>query len=206
MLNRLAFLFAILPAAALADAPPGTTPVSTGLPHVCADRYPMRALAVHAQGMTVLAFVVASDGSVKNITVSQSSGNDDLDGAAAACARTWRYHPATRDGVAVDLPWKATVEWKMGRADILPPPRDCARFVPAGVTAAAGVTKVSFGLNDDGSTRKLSVAESSGNDALDQAALSCIAAMKLHLTTRAPPSFFRITSEIDWAKELAPSK
>jgi TonB family protein len=208
MVKRSAFLFAILLAAspAFADAPPTVAPVSMGPPHVCAQRYPARAIAVHAEGMTVLVFVVASDGSVKNVKVSRSSGNDDLDAAAVACAETWRYHPATRDGTAVETPWQASVAWKMGRADILPPPRDCAKFIPAGVTAASGVTKVSFGLNDDGSTRMQRVAESSGNDALDQAALGCITAMKLHLTTKAPPSFFRITSDIDWAKELAPSK
>ena len=205
---RRKFVLAVLAALALTQAladTPDTTPVSVGPPHVCADHYPARAIAQHAQGRTVLAFRVTIDGTVKDLTVSESSGNDDLDAASAACAQRWQYKPATHDGASVEAQWQAAVDWHFGRNAALPLPH-CAKFVPAGVSAVSGVTTVSFGINDDGSARRPRIAESSGNDALDQAALSCVAAMKLNLTTKAPPSDFRVTREIDWAKELAPPK
>jgi TonB family protein len=206
---RRQFVLTVLAALALAQTQaladkPDTTPVSVGPPHVCAN-YLLRAIAHHAQGKTVLDFRVAIDGTVKDLTVSKSSGDDDLDAASAACAQHWQYKPATHDGTPVEAQWQASVDWHLGR-NAAPPLPNCAKFVPADVTSVSGVTTVSFGINDDGSARKPRIAESSGNDALDQAALSCVAAMKLNLTTRAPPSDFRMTSEIDWAKELAPPK
>ena len=195
-----------LRASALADAPPDTKPVSFGPPHVCTRNYPAAAIAAHAEGTTVLAFHVGADGTVKDLAVSKSSGNTALDDASMACAQNWQYTPATHDGASVDVPWQATVNWSIGGHAIVPPPIDCAKFVPAGTAAASGVTKVSFGFGEDGSPQHVTVAESSGNDVLDRAALSCVAAMKMHFVTKPPPSFFRVTTGIDWAKALAPPK
>ena len=37
--------------------------------------------------------------------------NADLDAAAIACASTWLYRPAIKDGVPVASPWKAVITW-----------------------------------------------------------------------------------------------
>jgi TonB family protein len=192
-----------LQAPALADAPPDTKPVSSGAPHVC-TKYPAAAIQAHAEGMTVLAFRVGIDGSIKDLTVSKSSGNSHLDEASVACAQNWHYKPATLDGMPVEVPWQASVNWSLGEHVMAPSPVDCAKFLPPGTAAASGVTKVSFGFGEDGSSQHVTVAKSSGNDVLDRAALSCVAAMKTHFATRPPPSYFRVTTDVDWAKELAP--
>jgi protein TonB len=48
-----------------------------------------------------LRLLVREDGSVAEVTVAVSSGRADLDAAAASAARSWRFLPARRDGVAI---------------------------------------------------------------------------------------------------------
>ncbi len=49
-----------------------------------------------------LRLVVRADGTVGAVTIAASSGRADLDAAALAAARAWRFLPARRDGVAID--------------------------------------------------------------------------------------------------------
>lgn len=141
MLKRWIFLFAILPAAALAAPPenpsasavtskapppaaanavppppsavtPGT-PRSTGRQHGCGQNYPEAAVKAGIEGTTTLSFVVTAQGAVTRVTVAKSSGNADLDDAAIACASTWTYKPATQNDVPVETPWQATVQWSL---------------------------------------------------------------------------------------------
>jgi TonB family protein len=67
-------------------------------------------------GATMLSFTVATDGSVKDIAVASSSGNETLDETAKSCVSAWKYRAATKDGVAVEVPWKAVVSWRTGRS------------------------------------------------------------------------------------------
>src|SRR5665213_2119971 len=60
-------------------------PFSIGRPHTCAAYYPAEAIKEHAQGTDLLEFIVATNGSVKDVKVSKSSGNKDLDDAAVNC-------------------------------------------------------------------------------------------------------------------------
>jgi protein TonB len=48
-----------------------------------------------------LRFLVHADGTVGAVEVVASSGRADLDAAAVAAARGWRFAPARRDGVPV---------------------------------------------------------------------------------------------------------
>jgi TonB family protein len=48
-----------------------------------------------------LRLAVGDDGSVADVQVAVPSGRGDLDAAAVAAARGWRFHPARRDGVAI---------------------------------------------------------------------------------------------------------
>ncbi len=45
-----------------------------------------------------LRLLVREDGSVGRVEIAVSSGHPELDGAAAAAARSWRFLPARRDG------------------------------------------------------------------------------------------------------------
>lgn len=54
------------------------------------------------EGRVVLAILVRTDGSVGQVKIEASSGIDLLDAAAVRAAESWRFRPATRDGVATE--------------------------------------------------------------------------------------------------------
>lgn len=59
---------------------------------------------VRPEGLTArvrLRLRLRDDGAVEHVEIAVSSGRPELDAAAAAAARTWRFLPARRDGVAI---------------------------------------------------------------------------------------------------------
>lgn len=99
--------------ASQADGTAGPAPPqSVGRRHFCSSRdYPISAAHSAGGSKTLVAFKIEPDGSVKDITVAQSSGYDDFDNAAMACASNWRYLPARQNGVPVEVPWKASIRF-----------------------------------------------------------------------------------------------
>ncbi len=63
--------------------------------------YPSRALQLLQSGWVDLAFTVAADGSVRDISVTQAEPARMFNAAAMAALRRWRYDPVIRDGQAV---------------------------------------------------------------------------------------------------------
>lgn len=55
-----------------------------------------------SEGRVVVRVLVHADGTVGTVLVNQSSGKPALDRAALGAAASWRFQPATRDGVAID--------------------------------------------------------------------------------------------------------
>jgi protein TonB len=91
-----------------------TAPASIGRPHSCGQRYyPPIAVRLNQEGTTVLAFKITPDGSVTDLSISESSGHDALDQAAITCAQGWQYKPAMQNGAPVEVPWKASVKWSL---------------------------------------------------------------------------------------------
>lgn len=76
----------------------------------CTRFYPSRAKHARREGNTLVSFVIADDGRVNDVSVSESSGDRDLDAATVACVSGFRYLPATHDGkpVAIDGTFIAT--------------------------------------------------------------------------------------------------
>lgn len=217
MLRRLILLFAILPAAALADPqgnPDGTTiskepgatnaapppppvtlsanPRSASRAHSCWRNYPQAAMKAGIEGTTVLSFTVTAQGTVAQVAVKTSSGNADLDHAAVACASAWTYKPGTKKGAPVDTPWQATVAWKLHEDWPLTwaPSEPCTKF--ATVTAAmlkgiAGRSWIGYRVMADGTAVSPAILASSGNAALDRAAESCVAARRFIVAARPIP-------------------
>ncbi|MDE2256885.1 MAG: TonB family protein [Xanthomonadaceae bacterium] len=62
--------------------------------------YPLDALRNHEQGTVILRVLVGADGSVLGVRIERSSGSRSLDRAAREAVGKWRFHPATRNGVA----------------------------------------------------------------------------------------------------------
>lgn len=68
-----------------------------------APRYPIDSRRRREQGVVLLALLVGTDGRVKTISVSNSSGARRLDDAALAAVRKWRWSPMLVGGVAVEV-------------------------------------------------------------------------------------------------------
>ena len=58
--------------------------------------YPASAWRLGIQGTSLLRVFVGPDGKVTDIVVQESAGHPDLDEAAAAAVRRWRFEPARR--------------------------------------------------------------------------------------------------------------
>lgn len=63
--------------------------------------YPRWAVRQGWQGRFVIALEVLTDGTVGRYYVMRSTGHRMLDHAALRAVRTWKFHPAVRDGKAV---------------------------------------------------------------------------------------------------------
>ena len=87
--------------------------VSIGRPHVCSSEYyPEISRRLGEEGTTTVTFRITTEGTVKDPRILTSSGSDRLDQAALACVATWRYEPALKEGIPIEVPWKAEVVWK----------------------------------------------------------------------------------------------
>ena len=166
------------------NVPPGAPsnpPVGlrVGMRHTCESFYPKVEAEAGIEGTTQLSFTITVGGGVRDVTVVQSSRNSNLDSAAIQCAYTWRYRPAIQFGEPVESPWKAMVVWKSNIVAAPPfaePPRDCLHSYPVKVEDIAGIhgaTDLTFKIVR-GEVRDVTVTRSSGNPALDRAAVECV--------------------------------
>jgi TonB family protein len=128
MKKLLAALFALFPCAAIAGTiqqSDTSGPVSTGLPHQCNAEMQAWAELMVAKGektatrMVQVRFRVATDGSVKDPAVALSSDDADADKMATTCVAGWRYRPAMQANQAVEVDWKANVNFRLGRTAVL---------------------------------------------------------------------------------------
>lgn len=85
-------------------------------PHYCPV---LPAEGLHAEGTTVLSFVVNQQGKTEHATVTQTSGNAYLDRAAITCSWRWKYHPATQNSQPVSVPWSVQITWHGGYVFVL---------------------------------------------------------------------------------------
>jgi TonB family protein len=144
-------------------------------PHECKNYWPATALLNDVQGTDIVGFTIGADGTVSKPFIEHSSGDADLDDAALHCVTHWIYSPASVRGQAVAQPWQAKVVWvRSGSRAVLLPFPPC--HVPKPMTPPPGdETVIDFIIGEDGTVHDVSTMTSSGDDALDQAALSCIA-------------------------------
>ncbi len=205
----------------LSGFPPGEPPagVLIGRPHTCSAYYPKAEGEAGTEGVTTLSFTITDEGRVEDIAVAKSSGNANLDNAAVLCARPWRYLPALEAGKPVAVPWKAKVVWKIEGPRIPPlagPAPDCLRAYPVKAEDLAGidgVTEVSFVIAA-GEVRDVTVKYSSGNAALDRAAVECVASRHYQRDTMIGPDgtlvdkwrSMTVRTRIDWHDALPADK
>jgi len=83
-----------------ADAAIETAPSAIAYGSRTQVAYPLEALRNREQGTVILRVLVGADGSVLSVEIEKSSGSRSLDRAAREAVARWRFHPATRNGVA----------------------------------------------------------------------------------------------------------
>lgn len=199
-----------------------TPPSPTGAVHACgAEWYPPAALGAGEEGKTTVSFRVGVDGSTKSIFVATTSGFADLDEAATKCVATWKYQPAMQSGRALEVDWKANVEWSLAAAGKVEtvtvtrgskPPQPSA-IAPTQQPIGSHVCKnpmdppaplgkmsiVSFYIHRDGSVDHIKLFRSSGDDNLDELALKCASDWRFTpLPDDAPRVLIFSISRIPW--------
>lgn len=98
-LSTLAVLLA--PSSALADT--AATGFQPALPlEYAPPKYPQAAQQQEREGWVVLAYVITTEGTVRDVFVEDSSGQQLFERAAVDAVSSWLYHPARRDGVPVE--------------------------------------------------------------------------------------------------------
>jgi protein TonB len=105
------------PVVAAPPAPPGPTPASGITRTHTIPPYPPTSLRLGEQGTVQLRIDIATDGSVSDASVVESSGSSTLDEAAVAWVKDhWRYKPATEEGHAVSSTVEAAVVFNLKHA------------------------------------------------------------------------------------------
>ncbi len=75
--------------------------------------YPPRARMRGLEGRVELEFVVARDGSVRNVEVTSASPQGIFDQAALRTVRQWRFKPGMKSGEAVDVRVRQTIKFAL---------------------------------------------------------------------------------------------
>lgn len=190
------------------------SPGPKGRPHICRSNYPQAAVQDGRQGAVLLTFEVTADGTVDAVTIAASSGSFDLDLASTGCASKWLYEPAKSDGVAVSVPWHATVSWTLGDHSSLrfavPKPQEevssCVKAYPGaaqrGAVADDGISVIRYRLAD-GVVTEAVLNRSSGDAVLDKFAVDCVKGWKFKSDyENGKPATGIHSAIIDWKQKV----
>jgi TonB family protein len=180
-----------------------TTVSPAGNGNLCASAYPPLAIRLGIEGTTTIFYHIATDGSVRDLRIQQSSGSDDLDNATLDCASSWKFYPIQVNGHPVQADKIEKFDWRLGHAPpnqpfvLAAPPliMVCERYLPRDFEIPRGRTEtyLSFRLTAQGLFQDVSVLRSSRNATLDEAARRCMAG---HRT--APISIAGSPAEVTW--------
>jgi TonB family protein len=164
---------------------------------------PTQANEQNAETGTTLLFRVSADGVVKDAFIARSSGSAAFDAMALQCAANWRYQPAIPNGSEGEVEWSARVAWNPSVAAIVNFPSrhfdhdlQCGdALYPQG--ADEGTTVLALTITGLGAVDGVSVANSSGNAALDSAATACANSWRYVAPKPGDPA-----SRIPWGAEV----
>ena len=90
-------------------APTEPKPVSSVQP-----AYPEACRKAGVEGKVMVTVVVGEKGDVMSAQVSEGSGNAELDSAALAAVRQWKFEPGTREGKPVEAKVNVPVQFRLG--------------------------------------------------------------------------------------------
>jgi protein TonB len=99
-------------------SPPVPTPPRASASTHTQPPYPVLARRIGKEGTVLLNITVGTDGSVQNVSIAKSSGDDGLDQAAVNWVREhWKYRPATQNGQPVIAQSEAQVVFNPQQAE-----------------------------------------------------------------------------------------
>ncbi len=153
-------------------APPSVQKAETS---DCDSFYP--ASGRHADGITVLSVRILPDGTVKEPVIVNSSGDADLDNAAAACLAGAHLAPVTHRGQPVEIVWQRQVVWRNGHHAFIQIPKSSHATQCSGpqfATHGLVLTMYAFRISIDGTVQDIQVTQSSGNSKIDMLGTNCI--------------------------------
>jgi TonB family protein len=150
------------------------------IPHACESTgFPREVIRSGIGGDVRVLFQISTDGSVKNATITRSSGDQNLDQLTIDCVSKWKYMPVVIDGKPVEIPWQTAVNWQVGEkpAGITLPvaagsPHTCANAPNS--DHAPNATLLRFAVEPDGSVMNAEIEKSSGDAEVDKYALACV--------------------------------
>jgi TonB family protein len=196
--------------------PPSVVPPRISAPYPCT--FPHSAVYEHPTRPTVVTFTVTAQGRVTNASIVQSSGSGVVDEAVRNCVSGFIYAPAMHDGAPIDVSW--AYEYNLTITGFRAPPAlppdapQGTKFVMmpveiyrSGVTSEVGCESwhqnaprgvlVAFDVEPDGSVKNASVAQSSGDAAVDKDAVDCVSRREYKPATRdGEPVEIRLTAEL----------
>jgi TonB family protein len=79
--------------------------------------YTVQARQAHREGIVLLSVTISADGTPMDVKIARSSQVQDLDVAAIAAVRNWRFTPATRDGITVETTVNLPVNFSLKSAE-----------------------------------------------------------------------------------------
>ncbi len=98
-------------------SPPGSTDATIAYETATPPAYPIAALRAGVQGTVLLSVLVDESGKPVQVLIVKSSGSRELDQAARNhVLAAWRFHPAQRDGHAIQAWAQVPVEFKLSGA------------------------------------------------------------------------------------------
>src|SRR3546814_935893 len=141
-------------------------------------RYPPAAVRAGIEGTVILIIDVDATGNVVDVSVERSSRNRDLDRAAIAAARQWRFTPSDVHGPKAPAPPRppappAPPQNISASVDISSKNMNPPRYPPAAVRAGIeGTVILIIDVDANGNVVDVSVERSSRNRDLDRAAIA----------------------------------
>jgi len=75
--------------------------------------YPAAARLQGVSGLVLARIVIGTDGYAKTVTVSQSSGSQELDLAAVSALKKWTFSPAIQNGIATEVCFQVPVRFNL---------------------------------------------------------------------------------------------
>jgi protein TonB len=104
------------PIAKTVNVPPAASTMPIVLPSVISRVMPEYPVSARREGLgayVVAQILVGIDGTAKEVSLSQSSGNIEFDNSAIAALKQWRFSPALQNGAAAEFKFQVPVRFQI---------------------------------------------------------------------------------------------